>query len=281
MLFEVGKIPWKMERQQERSQQKRVQAMIRKKKMEILKNSNYLIIRAYLSMWDTGSLSVQWISRMQRKQLRATGFPESFDNFFACQQGRWYRWIHWIRGRVKLVSHQSHATVQRSIALHSNIRPAVRVTWGCGEAPLPELVTTRKTGPRVDGLSPWELPLLFPKTFFRLLGASGSSALLLVLPLWGARPSGQRRLNKQRTTAGGLPPWFIHCGPRFYFAKLLYSQYKFNAVSDTVYGYCTLTFNYIKSYYNHFLYNKSSLTPEKLSSHGCSAVFLKSKTEEF
>lgn len=149
------------------------------------------------------------------------------------------------------------------------------------EAPLPELVTTRKTGTRVDGLSPWELPLLFPKTFFRLLGASGSSALLLVLPLWGARPSGQHRLNKQCTTAGGLPPWFIHCGPRFYFAKLLYSQYKFNAVSDTVYGYCTLTFNYIKSYYNHFLYNKSSLTPEKLSSHGCSAVFLKSKTEEF
>lgn len=48
-----------------------------------------------------------------------------------------------------------------------------------------------------------------------------------------------------------------------------------------MYGYCTLTFNYIKSYYNHFLYNKSSLTPEKLSSHENNAVFLKSKTEEF
>lgn len=81
--------------------------------------------------------------------------------------------------------------------------------------------------------------------------------------------------NERSTAAGGLPPWFIHCGPRFYLAKLLHSQNKFNALSDTVYGYCTLTFNYIKSYYNHFLYNKSSLTPEKLSSHGCSAVFLK------
>lgn len=81
--------------------------------------------------------------------------------------------------------------------------------------------------------------------------------------------------NEHSTAAGGLPPRFIHCGPRFYLAKLLHSQNKFNAVSDTMYGYCTLTFNYIKSYYNHFLYNKSSLTPEKLSSHGCSAVFLK------
>lgn len=46
----------------------------KKNKMEILNNSNYLIIRVYLSVWDPGSLSVQWISRMQRKQLRGTGF---------------------------------------------------------------------------------------------------------------------------------------------------------------------------------------------------------------
>lgn len=123
--------------------------------------------------------------------------------------------------------------------------------------------------------------LLFLRIFFMLLQGSGSSALLFVLLLWGAWQRREHQLNKRCTTTGSLLPWSVNCGPRFYLAKVLQPQYKFNAVSDTVYGYCTLTFNYIKSYYNHFFYNKSSSTPEKLSSHEYNAVFLKSKTEEF
>lgn len=62
------------------------------------------------------------------------------------------------------------------------------------ETLLPELGTTCRTRTCVDGLDLWELPLLFPKIFFMLLQASGSSALLLALPLWGAKQSGQHWL---------------------------------------------------------------------------------------
>lgn len=62
------------------------------------------------------------------------------------------------------------------------------------ETLLPELVTTRRMGTCVDGLNPWELPLLFPKVFSTLLQGSGCSALLLALPLWGAKQSGQHWL---------------------------------------------------------------------------------------
>lgn len=277
MLFEVSKIPWKIERQQEWSQQKRVQAMIRKKKMEFLKNSNYLIIRVYLSTWDPRSMSVQRISRMQRKQLRGTGFFQIVLTTFWLPAGQVVQ-----RNSMNLRKSQisftlvpcnrakKHSLAQRYLA-HCVSYLGLRL-----EAPLLELATTCKMKTHMDGLSPWELPLLLPKIFFMLLRASAACPDSL-----GSKAVRTAPADLRYTTAGGLPPWFIHCGPRFYLAKLLHSQYKFNAVSDTVCGYCTLTFNYIKSYYNHFLYNKSSLTPEKLSSHGCSAVFLKSKTEEF
>lgn len=149
------------------------------------------------------------------------------------------------------------------------------------ETPLPDLATTCKTATGMAGLSP-----------MGAVSVACEDSFCMVVSLWefrsaacpaslGSKAVRTAPANKSCTPAGGLPPWFVHCGLRFYLAKLLHSQYEFNAVSDTKYGYCTLTFNYIKSYYNHFLYNKSSLTPEKLSSHGCSAVFLKSKTEEF
>lgn len=208
--------------------------------------------------------------------------PESFGNFFDCQQSTGYRGIQWIRGRVKLVSRWSCATVEKkSIALHSNIRPSVWDIWGCGWKPFCQIK--------------WELArqgLLQTGWVHGAAFAISEGIFHAVKSLWefssaacpaslGSRAVRTALVNKRYTTAGGLPPWFIPCGPRFYLAKLLHSQCKFNAVSDTVYGYCTLTFNYIKSHYNHFLHNKSSLTPEKLSSPGCSAVLLKSKTEEF
>lgn len=282
MLFEVSKFPWKMETQQEWSQQRRVQAMIRKKKMKILKNSNYLIIRVYLSERDTGSLSVQWISRMQRKQLRGTGF---FQGVLT----------------TSLVGSRADGTKElsgfeeESNWLHigpvqqcKKVLPCTAV-WG----PL-----CRLSGGVAGNTSARPSNNLQDSDWYGWAESNGSCLCCLwsffhtVMSLWefrsaacpaslGSKAVRTAPANKSCTPAGGLPPWFVHCGLRFYLAKLLHSQYEFNAVSDTKYGYCTLTFNYIKSYYNHFLYNKSSLTPEKLSSHGCSAAFLKSKTEEF
>lgn len=207
--------------------------------------------------------------------------PQSFDKFFDCQQGRWYRGIQWIWGRVKLVPHWSCATVQKSIALHGEIRPSVWVTWGCGWKHL----CHSQQQPARQGLAwmGWVRGCClgyFQRLFHAVTSLWEFSSAAFPASL-GSKAVRTAPANKRCTTAGGFPPWFINCGPRFYLAELLHSQYKFNAVSDAVYGNCTLTFNYIKSYYNHFLYNKSSLTPEKLSSHGCSAVFLKSKTEEF
>lgn len=119
--------------------------------------------------------------------------PESFDNTFDCQQGRWYRGIQWICGRVRLVSHWSRAAVHNSIALQCQVICATYLGLWL-ETLLPELVTTCGMGTCMDGLNPWELPLLFPKVFSMLLQGSGSSALLLVLPLWGAKQSGQHWL---------------------------------------------------------------------------------------